>query len=119
MPPVTSATTSATTTTTHQQQKPGGDDAASRNLTPLGETLAGAAAGALARIIVAPLDVLKIRYQLQVGSPRAVAARSAASDVGGVLASGPPAPGAPIVYTSMLQSTRALLAEEGLRTLWR
>lgn len=64
--------------------------------------VAGGVAGALARSAVTPLDVLKIRFQVQ--------------DV-------PIRPGAhaaqPHVYTSTLHAVRCLLREDGVRALWR
>ena len=70
---------------------------------PRNETLAGATAGALSRCAVAPLDVLKIRLQLQGGLP-------------------PPAGGAPIsapFYRTLHGALTQLLVEEGVRSLWR
>jgi solute carrier family 25 thiamine pyrophosphate transporter 19 len=60
-------------------------------LTPFGETCAGAVAGALSRSLVAPLDVLKIRFQLQSTPARA----------------------------GVLRAAIAIVREEGVRALWR
>lgn len=69
----------------------------SPRLSLLGESLAGGFAGAFARGAVSPLDVLKIRYQLQ------------------RTAEGVARPH----YGSLLSATRTIVREEGLRALWR
>jgi solute carrier family 25 thiamine pyrophosphate transporter 19 len=65
-------------------------------LSSLGESVAGGAAGVAARCAVAPLDVLKIRFQLQ-ATPR-----------GGVAE-----------YTGLLAAAARIAREEGPRALWR
>lgn len=62
---------------------------------PLVQAAAGAVAGGCARVAVAPLDVLKIRFQVQV---ECAGARK---------------------YTGLVQAARLILAEEGARGLWR
>jgi solute carrier family 25 (mitochondrial thiamine pyrophosphate transporter), member 19 len=62
------------------------------------------------RFLVAPLDVLKIRFQLQTEPVSRHAALSSTSP-----SAAPPRP----LYTSMAQAVRALLREEGVKTLWR
>jgi len=57
------------------------------------EIIAGAFAGAIARMATAPFDVLKIRYQLQFSSVKK--------------------------YTSIFQSIRTIIAEEGILSLWK
>lgn len=57
------------------------------------EMIAGAFAGALARMATAPFDVLKIRFQLQFSSAKK--------------------------YTSILQSIRTIISEEGILSLWK
>lgn len=59
----------------------------------ISRTLSGAVAGLLSRIVSAPLDVLKIRFQLQdSGRPK---------------------------YTSVSQAVRNIIKEEGFRGLWK
>ena len=55
---------------------------------PGDEVIAGAFAGATARIVTAPLDVLKIRFQLQFGDNKK--------------------------YTSITQALRMIIMEEGV-----
>lgn len=69
-----------------------------KKLNSTGEAVAGGFAGLASRQLIAPLDVLKIRFQLQ---------REPVARGGGGL------------YRSLLQSTQLLLAEEGFRALWR
>jgi len=59
------------------------------------QALAGGASGLLTRVAVGPLDVLKIRFQLQFQS------------------------GTQAKYTGMLQASRKILREEGIRGLYR
>lgn len=59
------------------------------------EMIAGACAGAIGRMITAPFDVLKIRYQLQFTS------------------------GAETKYTSIFQAFRTIIKEEGIGGLWK
>ncbi|KAI1291903.1 Mitochondrial thiamine pyrophosphate carrier [Halotydeus destructor] len=61
--------------------------------------LAGATSGFVTRAIVQPLDVLKIRFQLQV---EPISSSSQTSK-----------------YTGMLQATRVMIAEEGIAALWK
>lgn len=67
-------------------------------LSPASEAACGGAAGLASRLLVAPLDVLKIRFQLQREPVRA---------------------GGGGLYRGLLQSARLVAAEEGLRSLWR
>jgi hypothetical protein len=105
-----------------------------RELTRAGEAASGALAGGLTRLLVAPLDVLKIRFQLQrtpVAAAAAAAAGAAASSgaqaaqlvtaaaTAGTTAATAAAAAARPLYTSIPQAVRALLREEGARTLWR
>jgi solute carrier family 25 thiamine pyrophosphate transporter 19 len=100
-----------------------------RELTRVGEAASGALAGGFTRLLVAPLDVLKIRFQLQrtpvaalaaqtasaATSAAASAASAASAAAAAAAAATPPRP----LYTSMPQAVVALLREEGARTLWR
>jgi Mitochondrial carrier protein len=74
-------------------------------LSSLGETASGAIAGALSRGLVAPLDVIKIRFQLQL-EPVRQRYGARANELQGL-------------YTGVLQAGRQLLKEEGVKTLWR
>lgn len=60
------------------------------------------------RFVVAPLDVIKIRWQLQRAPTSAL-----------VSTRGVPTTATGTVYRGLLQTTQLLLREEGLRTLWR
>lgn len=63
--------------------------------------LCGAAAGGASRILTAPFDVLKIRFQLQVGSIATALDRQR------------------LAYRSVLSSLRKVITEEGVIGLWR
>jgi solute carrier family 25 thiamine pyrophosphate transporter 19 len=73
-----------------------------RRLNPTGQMLAGFAAGFTARCAIAPLDVLKIRLQLQAGmlSEAATGART------------PP-------YKGLTEAFLRIAREEGVRAFWR
>lgn len=77
---------------------------------PFAPAIPPVAHAGLSRFVIAPLDVIKIRFQLQRAPPRAAAASATAA------AAHTPAP---VYYTSMAHAARSLLAEEGARTLWR
>lgn len=67
---------------------------ASRHRTPVADAVAGGLAGAAARLVVGPLDVLKIRFQVQLE---------------------PVARGAPASkYTGLAQAVRTIVKEEGV-----
>ncbi|KAL4147072.1 hypothetical protein PRNP1_010828 [Phytophthora ramorum] len=57
--------------------------------------IAGAVSGGATRLVAAPLDLLKIRFQVQPGGHTEVK------------------------YTGLLQAVRSIYAEEGLRSFWR
>lgn len=74
-------------------------------LSSAGEVLAGGIAGAFSRGLVAPLDVIKIRFQLQL-EPVRQRYGARATELQGL-------------YTGVFQAGRQLLKEEGVKTLWR
>ncbi|KAG7380904.1 hypothetical protein PHYPSEUDO_006674 [Phytophthora pseudosyringae] len=61
--------------------------------------LAGAVSGGVTRLVAAPLDLLKIRFQVQ---PAPIASGHAETK-----------------YAGLLQAVRSIYAEEGLRSFWR
>ncbi|CAK9158800.1 unnamed protein product [Ilex paraguariensis] len=67
---------------------------------------AGAFAGAVSRIVTSPLDVIKIRFQVQLEPTSSWALLR--NDVYGVSK-----------YTGMVQATKDIFREEGLRGFWR
>lgn len=75
-----------------------GHDSQSANLTHTEIIIAGATSGFFTRALCQPLDVLKIRFQLQVepvkNSPESK-------------------------YKSILQATRLIVREEGISALWK
>lgn len=71
------------------------------------DALAGAMSGCLARFAVGPLDVLKIRFQVQVETKRDRAAA--------VMMAAQRSP----KYTGMIQALRTIVREEGIQGLWR
>jgi hypothetical protein len=77
-----------------------------KRLTAGQEAIAGAAAGFTARIAVAPIDLVKIRLQLQ------------RNHVGG-FAQGLAGPKSLPKYTGMWQTMRTVAAEEGCLALWK
>ncbi|XP_066515416.1 mitochondrial thiamine pyrophosphate carrier isoform X3 [Hoplias malabaricus] len=69
------------------------------NLTPDEAALAGSAAGMVTRAIISPLDVIKIRFQLQIEK---VSSKNPQGK-----------------YSSLLQASRCMLTEEGLQAFWK
>lgn len=69
------------------------------------DAFAGAVAGGVSRTVVSPLDVIKIRFQVQL-EPTGRARLFDPSQ-------------SPSKYTGILQATRAIVREEGLSGLWR
>ncbi|KAH7035164.1 mitochondrial carrier domain-containing protein [Microdochium trichocladiopsis] len=73
---------------------------------------AGATAGLISRFVIAPLDVVKIRLQLQTHSlsdPLAAAATNNAAK----------GTSAPIYYKGTLRTLRHIVENEGIRALWK
>ncbi|KAL7883432.1 hypothetical protein SRHO_G00010900 [Serrasalmus rhombeus] len=68
-------------------------------LSPEEAALAGSLAGAVTRAIISPLDVVKIRFQLQI---ERVSSRKPQGK-----------------YSSLLQASRCILTEEGLAAFWK
>ncbi|KAG9279209.1 mitochondrial thiamine pyrophosphate carrier [Astyanax mexicanus] len=68
-------------------------------LTPEEAALAGSAAGMVTRAIISPLDVVKIRFQLQI---ERVSSRKPQGK-----------------YSGLLQASRCILTEEGLPAFWK
>ncbi|KAL2641582.1 hypothetical protein R1flu_009169 [Riccia fluitans] len=70
------------------------------------DAVAGAIAGGVSRTVVSPLDVIKIRFQVQLEPTstrlRALGARNVVSK-----------------YTGILQATKDIIREEGIPGLWR
>jgi len=71
------------------------------------DAAAGAVSGCIARFAVGPLDVLKIRFQVQIEPHRG---RHAAALLPGQV--GPK-------YTGLIQAVRTIVREEGIQGLWR
>ncbi|XP_066515413.1 mitochondrial thiamine pyrophosphate carrier isoform X2 [Hoplias malabaricus] len=67
------------------------------NLTPDEAALAGSAAGMVTRAIISPLDVIKIRFQIEKVSSKNPQGK----------------------YSSLLQASRCMLTEEGLQAFWK
>jgi solute carrier family 25 (mitochondrial thiamine pyrophosphate transporter), member 19 len=72
-----------------------GQDPCRVELTPVEDLFCGAYAGAVARMFVAPLDVVKIRFQVQPEAPQMYK------------------------YKSSLSAIRNIAATEGVRALWK
>ncbi|KAI5087502.1 mitochondrial thiamine pyrophosphate carrier, partial [Silurus meridionalis] len=76
-----------------------GYDPGSNTLSPEDAALAGSLAGLVTRAIISPLDVLKIRFQLQV--ERVSSSRPQGK------------------YSSIMQAWRCILVEEGISAFWK
>ncbi|XP_071440093.1 mitochondrial thiamine pyrophosphate carrier-like, partial [Hetaerina americana] len=78
----------------------GYDPSSERKLKNTQHAVAGAVSGLLTRAICQPFDVLKIRFQLQ-WEP---------------LSRNSPSPG---LYTGVIQATKRICRDEGLKALWK
>ncbi|KAK7264621.1 hypothetical protein RJT34_32230 [Clitoria ternatea] len=74
------------------------------------DSWAGAISGGISRTVTSPLDVIKIRFQVQLEptSSWALLRKDLAA-----------AAGAPSKYTGMLQASKDILREEGVQGFWR
>ncbi|KAK1946472.1 Mitochondrial thiamine diphosphate carrier 1 [Phytophthora citrophthora] len=77
----------------------GSETEAKRGASTTEAAFAGAVSGGVTRLVAAPLDLLKIRFQVQ---PTPVAGGHAEAK-----------------YANILQAVRSIYAEEGLRSFWR
>ncbi|KND01987.1 thiamine transporter TPC1 [Spizellomyces punctatus DAOM BR117] len=77
-----------------------------RSLAPWQNAVSGATAGVISRFVIAPLDVIKIRFQLQTEELRLSRIR------GGEVP-------AQVKYRGLAQSFTRIIREEGLRGLWK
>ncbi|KAI9202631.1 solute carrier protein [Polychytrium aggregatum] len=75
-----------------------------KKLTPLQNALSGAVAGVVSRIVIAPLDVVKIRFQLQVAPNILSLSKTKRPES---------------KYTGIVQTFRRIVREEGLQGLWK
>jgi solute carrier family 25 thiamine pyrophosphate transporter 19 len=86
-------------------------------LSNAGEGIAGAFAGAFSRLLVSPLDVLKIHFQLQM-DPVLRHAEGAPAPGARALPSSAPSSAMPY-YRSMRQASSSIVAAGGIAALWR
>lgn len=89
---------------------------ASGGLSRLGHMSAGASAGFVSRSILAPLDVVKIRFQVQPAATWKAPRASIPITGSGVLTNSASGAGK---YTGVVQALRTIAREEGLRALWK
>lgn len=82
------------------------DEAAPQRVSSSQHAVAGSVAGVTARFFIAPLDVVKIRLQSQ---PEPIGRKLGGAGTG---VSQPK-------YRGMLASARTIVAEEGVRALWK
>lgn len=85
--------------------------AAKHTLNATGEAAAGALTGVAVRFAVAPLDIIKIRFQLQRQPVSRRLVRGHAPELSGGSSVGR--------HVGIWGTTKSLIAEEGVRTLWR
>jgi len=67
-----------------------------KKLTPWQQAISGSTAGVVARLVISPIDVIKIRLQTQANPKNTVAK-----------------------YTGVVQAAKRVVAEEGWRALWK
>jgi solute carrier family 25 thiamine pyrophosphate transporter 19 len=67
-----------------------------KKLTPWQQAISGSTAGVIARIVISPIDVIKIRLQTQ-ANPKNTTAK----------------------YTGVIQTAQKVVREEGWRALWK
>ena len=103
----------------------GASTAAPSTSSPARDAVAGAFAGAAARVVVGPLDVVKIRLQVQLEAPPGGCGGGSGGGVRGASTSGPASPPPPPgpspatvrplpKYTGMTHALRTIVQEEGL-----
>ncbi|KAK6532902.1 mitochondrial thiamine pyrophosphate transporter [Arthrobotrys megalospora] len=86
-----------------------GDKRSSSSKTPI---IAGAVAGVVSRFCIAPLDVVKIRLQLQ---PKLLASNAALGSGNGAAAAAPLG----TVYNGIYGTMKTIVKEEGITALWK
>jgi len=87
---------------------PPSDSSTGEKLSPRFDLLAGGISGGVTRFFVAPLDVVKIRFQVQVEPTHLSSQQAAVSKVV-----------ARAKYHSVGQTIRTIIREEGLSALWK
>ncbi|GJP29778.1 hypothetical protein CLOM_g19616 [Closterium sp. NIES-68] len=91
---------------------------------PVLDAVAGAVSGGVARVVVSPLDVIKIRFQVQlepIHTPHAAgpAASLAGAGRAAAMAAAGAARASKSKYTGLVQAAREILREEGVQGFWR
>ncbi|MEW5317224.1 MAG: hypothetical protein WDW38_008542 [Sanguina aurantia] len=81
------------------------------------DALAGSIAGAISRVCIGPLDVIKIRFQVQLEP----IAKHGPSPSSSIISGGKPVPRVPSLskYTGLKQALFTIVKEEGIQGLWR
>ncbi|CAI5529243.1 unnamed protein product [Closterium sp. Naga37s-1] len=89
---------------------------------PVLDAVAGAVSGGVARLVVSPLDVIKIRFQVQlepIHAPHAAAAATSAAGRAAATVAAGAVRASRSKYTGLLQAAREILREEGVQGFWR